>query len=59
LAREYEYEATNYRRVWQLAQIHAPALLKEIEASLQNLSLAEGTSMGETQTQKDDGGSKQ
>ena len=34
----HEYAAVNHRRVWELAQMRAPALRKEIEAPLQEPS---------------------
>ncbi len=51
----HEYAVINNRRVWELAQMRAPALLKEIEALLQNLSGAEGTPSEGTQKKKDRG----
>ncbi len=53
----HEYTVVNNRRVWQLAQMSAPALLKEIEALLQNLSGAKGTASGGIQKRRNRGSS--
>jgi uncharacterized protein len=53
----HEYSVVNNRRVWRLAQMSAPALLKEIEALLQNLSGAKRTRSEGTRKRKDRGSS--
>jgi uncharacterized protein with HEPN domain/predicted nucleotidyltransferase len=50
------YAAVSNRRVWELADKRAPALRKEIEALLQNLSSSQGSPS--EATRKDDDGSK-
>lgn len=48
----HEYAVVNNRRVWELAQMRAPALLREIEALLQNLSGAKRSPSERTQKKK-------
>jgi uncharacterized protein len=48
----HEYAVVNHRRVWELAQMRAPALLREIEALLQNLSGAKRSPSEGTQKKK-------
>ncbi len=49
----HEYAVVNNRRVWELAQMYAPALRKEIEALLQSLPGIEGTRSDKTEKNKD------
>lgn len=54
----HEYAMVNNRTVWELAQMRAPALRKDIEALLQNLPSNEGSPSESTQKSADRGSSK-
>jgi uncharacterized protein len=54
----HEYSAVDNRRVWELAQVQAPSLRKEIEEFLQGISSTDGSLPRETQRKKGRAGSR-